>query len=154
MAISPRMNLFFATPSPISSPKWESINSHKISTDDYIAMPPVQEDCFEQVLLPKLSTWSACWTVLNLYVGLGLLSKPYAIAKGGWISVIILAFVTVVANTSAKQLVGCFKTPRCKLARSYAEVVEDVLGVKGAAVLTVFLTLELLATVSICLLFM
>jgi len=40
------------------------------------------------------------------------------------------------------------------LARSYAEVVEDGLGAKGAVVLTAFLTLELLATVSICLLFM
>jgi len=149
------MNLLgVATPSPKSSPKWVRINSHKSSTDDYFAMTPVLEDEFEQIPLPRLSTKSACWTVLNLYVGLGLLSKPYAIAKGGWISVIILAFVTVVANSSAKQLMGCFKTPRCMQARSYAEVVEDVLGVKGAVVLTVFLTLELLATVSICLLFM
>lgn len=65
-----------------------------------------------------------------------------------------MGFVAIVANTSAKQLVRCFKSPRCIFARSYAQVVDEILGFKGAIVLIVFITLELLAAVSISLIFM
>merc|ERR1719397_328787 len=85
----------------------------------------------------ELSTWSACWTVLNIFVGLGLLSKPYSLAKGGWVSIPILAFLTWIANICGKLLVKCYDTPKCRTSTSYADVVDHVLGYPGAIFLIV-----------------
>jgi len=101
----------------------------------------------------RLSTRSACWTVLSIFVGLGLLSKPYAIAKGGWISIPILAFLTVVSNKCGKLIVDCYNTPQCRGSTSYGDVANQVFGYWGAVFLILMIVLEWLAGVCICLLF-
>lgn len=101
----------------------------------------------------ELSTKSACWTVLNMFVGLGLLSKPYSLAKGGWVSIPILAFLTWIANICGKLLVKCYDTPKCRTSTSYADVVDHVLGYSGAIFLIIAVVLEYVAGVCICMLF-
>jgi len=133
---------------------WQRMTSFRSVSEGYTPLSPLKQDLQGNMPPPMLTTWGACWTILNTYLGLGLQSKPYAIAKGGWISLITLGIVAIVANISAKQLVGCFKSPRCYYARSYAQVVHEVLGFWGVIVLLVFITLEVLAAVSMCLIFM
>jgi len=101
----------------------------------------------------ELSTKSAIWTVLNIFVGLGLLSKPYSLAKGGWVSIPILAFLTWIANICGKLLVKCYDTPKCRTSTSYADVVDQVLGYWGAIFFIIVVVLEYVAAVCICLLF-
>lgn len=132
---------------------WQRLSDHQLFSDDADVMTPLKQELDRKIVVAKLSTKTACWTVLNIYIGLGLLSKPYAIAKGGWASLVLLCLFAIIANTSAKQLVHCFKSRRCVFARSYAQLVYEVLGFWGAIVLTVFVMLELLAGVCMCLLF-
>lgn len=64
-----------------------------------------------------MGTWAAGFNVLNLFVGLGLLSKPYALQQGGVLILVGLFFMTFIANWSGKLIVRCFqhedfRTPR------------------------------------------
>jgi len=106
-----------------------------------------------QITPGRLSTASACWTVLTIFVGLGLLSKPYAIAKGGWVSIPILGFLTFIANICGKLLVKCYETPQCRNSSSYADVVSQVMGYWPAIILVAIVVLEYIAGVCISLLF-
>jgi len=101
----------------------------------------------------KLSTLSACWTVMSVFVGLGLLSKPYAVAKGGWASIPILGAFTLIANLSGKMLVNCFLTPRCRQITTYSRLVDEVLGYWGAIGLVAIVSLEFVAALCISMIF-
>ena len=54
------------------------------------------------------SSLATTFNVVNLYVGLGLLSKPYALRLGGWLSLIVLFACTALFNFTGKLLVRCF----------------------------------------------
>jgi len=144
----------YLTSTPIlDTADWRRMSGRRTLAGGYDALTPLKQDQDIKSAVSELSTKGACWTVLNIYVGIGLLSKPYAISKGGWASLVLLCLFAILANASAKQLVSCFKSPRCVFARSYAQVVDEVLGFWGAIVLIVFVMLELLAAVCISLLF-
>ena len=96
-----RFNAPFGT-SPFLTPKdWRMIKARRVTGSAPISInqrfvtcfaPQVASGSINQTPLKatgKLSIRSACWTVLCIYVGLGLLSKPYAVAKGGWVSVML-----------------------------------------------------------------
>jgi vesicular inhibitory amino acid transporter len=94
---------------------------------------------------------SVC-NVLNVYVGLGLLSKPYAIAMGGWLSVGALAVLCAVANVTGKLIVRCFaKLPREK--QTYAELGRLAFGEAGFWVVHVVVMLELCGALMVLLIF-
>jgi len=101
----------------------------------------------------ELSTKSACFTVLSVYVGLGLLSIPYVVAMGGWVSIPILAFFCVIASISGKMLVNCFNTPECNTISSYAQIVDQLLGFWGAIFLVILVSCEFFAGLCISLIF-
>jgi len=88
------------------------------------------------------------------FIGLGLLSKPYAIAKGGWISIPILGILSFIANICGKVLVSCYETPQCINSSSYADVVNQVMGYWPAIFMIVIVILEWIGGVCIVLLFM
>jgi vesicular inhibitory amino acid transporter len=100
-----------------------------------------------------LSVRSACWTILTIYVGLGLLSKPYAIAKGGWVSIFLLAFFTWIAKISAQILLSIFDIPKCRTMTTYASIVDQVFGYWGSIFLIVLSTFELTGAICIYILF-
>ena len=54
------------------------------------------------------SSMATAFNVVNMYVGLGLLSKPYALRLGGWLSLVFLAVFTGIFNYTGKLLVRCF----------------------------------------------
>jgi vesicular inhibitory amino acid transporter len=101
----------------------------------------------------ELSTKSACWTVLNIFMGLGLLSKPWAFAKGGWIMIPLLAVLTLIANICGKLIVSCFETPKCRGSTSYSDIVDKVFGYWGAVTLIILVAFEWVAAICILLLF-
>jgi vesicular inhibitory amino acid transporter len=101
----------------------------------------------------ELTTKSACFTVLSVYVGLGLLSIPYVVAKGGWLSIPILAFFCIIANISGKMLVNCFNTPECNTISTYAQIVDSLLGYWGAIFLVILVSCEFFAGLCISLIF-
>jgi len=90
---------------------------------------------------------------MSIYVGLGLLSKPYAVAKGGWVSIGFCGLFSFVANFSGKMLVKCFETPSCQSSKTYANVADRVLGFWGAMLVICVASAEFLIASCICMLF-
>jgi len=138
------------SPSPIlNSKEWQKIKARKDTKGDETSVNPlcINDNNSTTKQVGELSTKSACWTILSLYVGLGLLSKPYAVAKGGWFSLVILAGFTMIANVSGKLLVSCFETPKGKTAASYSTIVELAFGYWGAIFLIVLTTFEFLGAI-------
>jgi len=151
--------------SPIVTPKdWREIKSRRLTGGSQNAgtnallnespMAPIGSINQEpKKPAGKLGTLSACWTVLSIFVGLGLLSKPYAVAKGGWASIILLAAFSVISNLAGKMLVNCFMTPRCRHITTYSRLVDEVLGYWGAIILVAAVSLEFLAALCISMIF-
>ena len=99
-----------------------------------------------------ISVAEAVYNVLNVYVGLGLLSKPYAIAEGGWLAVPTLALLCFVANITGKLIVSGFaKLP--PEARSYAGLGDKAFGAPGRAFVSGVITLEFFGALMVVLIF-
>ena len=58
----------------------------------------------------SLNNWSAGFQLFNIYVGIGLFSKPYALAIGGWISLIALLCIVLIFYFSAYNLLEVIKS--------------------------------------------
>eukprot|EP01083_Nonionella_stella_P211529 764737_1 len=69
----------------------------------------------------NLNVFKAGTNILNLFVGLGLLSQPYAIKTGGIISLIWLLIITMIASYTGKILVRCFKNMPSEM-KSYPDI--------------------------------
>jgi len=70
----------------------------------------------------------------NIFIGLGLLSQPYALSQGGWISLFILLKGTVMCHYTAKlvaKVTGEYLKKRPDGVPSYAEIGRLALGSKG-----------------------
>lgn len=105
-----------------------------------------------------LSTFGATYTVVNTFVGLGLLSKPYAVQQGGLVSILWLAIICLVANYSGKVIIKCFKNPKLARAGSYSNVPTDyptlgkvALGNGGLWAVRIFVVLEFVGSCVTCL---
>jgi solute carrier family 32 (vesicular inhibitory amino acid transporter) len=99
-----------------------------------------------------VSVQQAVFSVINIYVGLGLLSKPYAVAQGGWISFIALALLCLIANVTGKLIVrGFAKLPRGQ--QSYAHLGRKAFGPMGWWLVHAVVTLELCGAIVVLLIF-
>ena len=98
------------------------------------------------------SVAEAVYNTLNVYVGLGLLSKPYAIAEGGWISVAALALLCMIANVTGKLIVDGFaKLPPED--KSYAGLGGAAFGTAGRWFVRCVVTLEFCGALMVVLIF-
>eukprot|EP00940_MAST-03C_sp_MAST-3C-sp2_P000525 g525.t1 len=98
----------------------------------------------------RLSLTGATYTVVNTFVGLGLLSKPYAVMEGGLISIVYLAIICFVANYSGKIIIQCFKHPKASNA-DYPSLGKAAFGSKGLWAVRFFIILEFLGSCVTCL---
>ena len=99
-----------------------------------------------------ISVAQAVYNVVNVYVGLGLLSKPYAIAEGGCISVFALALLCTVANVTGKLIVRGFAKLPAK-DRTYAGLGEKAFGAPGKWLVLSVVTLEFAGALMVVLIF-
>ncbi|CAM0943127.1 unnamed protein product [Alopecurus aequalis] len=83
---------------------------------------------------------------LNVLSGVGLLSMPYAVAEGGWLSLVLLLFVAAVCCYTAQLLQRCMR--RSMTMRGYQDIGAEAFGGKGrfAVSLIMFAELYLVAT--------
>lgn len=99
-----------------------------------------------------LSTFGATYTVVNTFVGLGLLSKPYAIQQGGILSILWLALICLCANYSGKVIIRCFAHPNVSGShQDYPALGMMALGKKGMWTVRVFVVLEFVGSCVTCL---
>jgi solute carrier family 32 (vesicular inhibitory amino acid transporter) len=94
-------------------------------------------------------------SVLNVVMGVGLLSVPLALSKSGYAGVLVLLVLGLVANYTAKQLCRCSRTTAKMLRRSptcmirYEEVAEAAFGKFGRYLISMMMYTELIGTCSL-----
>ncbi|KAK7362324.1 hypothetical protein VNO77_04434 [Canavalia gladiata] len=85
--------------------------------------------------------FKTCFNGLNSLAGIGILSMPYAISEGGWLSFILLLIFAMICWYTAILLERCMtKHP---LINSYPDIAEVAFGYRGRAVIAIFIYVEL-----------
>ncbi|XP_039057856.1 amino acid transporter AVT1I-like [Hibiscus syriacus] len=82
-----------------------------------------------------------CFNGLNALSGVGILSIPYALAQGGWLSIVLLFLVAVLCWYTGLLLRSCMNTH--PLIKTYPDIGEHAFGYKGRAIVSVFMYVEL-----------
>ncbi|XP_059645286.1 amino acid transporter AVT1I-like [Cornus florida] len=82
-----------------------------------------------------------CFNGLNALSGVGILSIPYALSQGGWLSLIILFVVAIICFYTGLLLQRCMNANL--LIKTYPDIGELAFGGKGRAVVSIFMYLEL-----------
>ncbi|XP_057777213.1 amino acid transporter AVT1I-like [Salvia miltiorrhiza] len=84
---------------------------------------------------------TTCFNGLNALTGIGLLSIPYAVSQGGWLSLTTLVGIAIICFYTALLLKKCMDSN--PLIKSYPDIGEHAFGKKGRAVISVFMYVEL-----------
>ena len=96
-------------------------------------------------------------SVLNILMGVGLLSVPYALSKSGYAGVAILLLLAVVTNYSGKALVRCANTVAARgeveagaMVR-YEDIARTAFGNFGKTIIAAIMYTELVGTCALLL---
>ncbi|XP_020575533.1 vacuolar amino acid transporter 1-like [Phalaenopsis equestris] len=82
-----------------------------------------------------------CFNVTNALSGIGVLSVPYALSEGGWISLALFFLVALVCFYTGLLLQRCMDAdPHI---RSYLDVGEFAFGYNGRIIVAIFMYIEL-----------
>ncbi|XVE53234.1 hypothetical protein DITRI_Ditri02bG0187600 [Diplodiscus trichospermus] len=82
-----------------------------------------------------------CFNGLNALSGVGILSIPYAVAQGGWLSLLLLFQVAILCWYTGLLLRRCMDAH--PLIKTYPDIGEYAFGYKGRAIVSVFMYVEL-----------
>ncbi|XP_021633574.1 amino acid transporter AVT1I [Manihot esculenta] len=89
----------------------------------------------------QVSFLKTCVNGINALSGIGILSIPYALSSGGWLSLILLFLIATAAYFTSLLIRRCLDTnPHI---RSYSDIAAHAFGSKGRVVASVFTSLEL-----------
>ncbi|XP_057491498.1 amino acid transporter AVT1I-like isoform X1 [Actinidia eriantha] len=87
------------------------------------------------------SFFNTCFNGLNALSGVGILTIPYALSSGGWLSLVLLFIVATVTFYTGLLITRCMDVhPNI---RSYPDIGEVAFGNKGRMVVSVFMNMEL-----------
>jgi len=89
--------------------------------------------------------------IVNLYVGVGLLSLGYAFRLGGWISVVVLGVVSIIFAYSAKLICYSFDKMPSTLVPSYPNLGTTAMGNLGHWMVMVMALAEFFGASCMCL---
>uniref|UniRef100_A0ACD5VBB9 Uncharacterized protein n=1 Tax=Avena sativa TaxID=4498 RepID=A0ACD5VBB9_AVESA len=92
---------------------------------------------------PKSGTgfFKTCFNGVNALSGVGILSIPYALSQGGWLSVLIFTTIAVICFYTGILLQRCIDSS--SLVKTYPDIGELAFGRKGRIVVAIFMYLEL-----------
>ncbi|XP_059645317.1 amino acid transporter AVT1I-like [Cornus florida] len=82
-----------------------------------------------------------CFNGLNALSGVGILSIPYALSQGGWLSLIMLFVVAIFCFYTGLLLRRCMDAQ--PLIKTYPDIGGQAFGGKGRAMVSTFIYLEL-----------
>ncbi|OMP05662.1 Amino acid transporter, transmembrane [Corchorus olitorius] len=89
----------------------------------------------------QISFLKTCINGMNALSGIGILSVPYALSSGGWLSLVILLLIAAAACFTALLISRCMDAnPE---SRSYIDIAGQAFGRKGRVIASVFICLEL-----------
>ncbi|KVH96152.1 amino acid transporter AVT1I-like [Cynara cardunculus var. scolymus] len=107
--------------------RMESQNQHPQSHDP----PPTKGTTFLRT----------CFNGVNTLSGVGILSVPYALSEGGWLSLLLLLLVAVLCFYTGLLLRRCMDSD--PVIRTYPDIGQVAFGRKGRMVISTFMYLEL-----------
>ncbi|GMJ09302.1 hypothetical protein like AT3G28960 [Hibiscus trionum] len=87
------------------------------------------------------SFFKTCFNGLNALSGVGILSTPYALASGGWLSLIILFAIATAAFFSGLLIQRCMDSDSS--IRTYPDIGKLAFGKKGRLIVSIFMYTEL-----------
>eukprot|EP00736_Rhodelphis_marinus_P000241 Rmarinus@m.18951 len=117
---------------------------------------PLLHDRDSDVLVEEFSTEKksgvalASFNTINIYAGLGLLSMPYALAIGGFLSLIVLLFSFFLLYYTGNCIVEVFDFARVT---TYPEVAEKTFGKFGANIVRFLIIVELWGLIAVLFVF-
>ncbi|KAL6324880.1 hypothetical protein AAG906_019788 [Vitis piasezkii] len=91
--------------------------------------------------LGSTSFFKTCFNGLNALSGIGILSVPYALASGGWLSLMLLFVIALATFYTGLLLQRCMDVDLN--IRTYPDIGEQAFGKKGRLMVSIFMYLEL-----------
>ncbi|XP_015576789.2 amino acid transporter AVT1I [Ricinus communis] len=82
-----------------------------------------------------------CFNGVNTLSGVGILSIPYALSQGGWMSLILLFLVAILCWYTGLLLRRCMDAD--PVIKTYPDIGQRAFGYKGRALVSIFMYLEL-----------
>ncbi|CAL9194371.1 amino acid transporter AVT1I-like [Musa acuminata AAA Group] len=82
-----------------------------------------------------------CLNLSNAISGIGVLSLPYALSLGGWLSLAIFVLVSSICYYTGLLIQRCLDADPC--IKTYPDIGEYAFGRKGKLVISIFMYLEL-----------
>ncbi|KAK9272854.1 hypothetical protein L1049_003232 [Liquidambar formosana] len=92
------------------------------------------------------SFFKTCFNGLNALSGIGILSIPYALSSGGWLSLILLFIIAIASFYTGLLIRRCMDVD--SNIRSYPDIGERAFGNKGRMVVTILMCMELYLVVT------
>ncbi|KAK6933623.1 Amino acid transporter, transmembrane domain [Dillenia turbinata] len=87
------------------------------------------------------SVWKACFNGTNAFLGIGLLTVPYALSSGGWLSLSLLPLIAIMTFYTGLLLKQCMDTdPSIK---TYLDIAERAFGKNGKIIVIIVMNSEL-----------
>ncbi|XP_058219703.1 amino acid transporter AVT1I-like [Rhododendron vialii] len=83
----------------------------------------------------------ACFNTTNAFLGIGLLTVPYALSSGGWLSLLLFFLVAAMAFSTGLLLKTCLDADPS--IRNYLDISERALGKKGRLIVSIIMNSEL-----------
>ncbi|XP_076904043.1 amino acid transporter AVT1I-like [Bidens hawaiensis] len=87
------------------------------------------------------SFFNTCFNGLNALSGVGILSVPYALASGGWLSLLLLFTIAISTFYTGVLIKRCMDTDRT--IRSYPDIGDRAFGKTGRIIVSVAMNAEL-----------
>ncbi|KAH7532646.1 hypothetical protein FEM48_Zijuj04G0044000 [Ziziphus jujuba var. spinosa] len=114
-----------------------------------MALPLMHEEEHSRVLEFKLqgndaentSFYKTCFNGLNALSGVGILSLPYALSSGGWLSLILFLLIALAAFYSGLLIQKCMDLESD--IRTYPDIGERSFGNKGRILVSIVMYVEL-----------
>ncbi|KAI8008987.1 Amino acid transporter AVT1J [Camellia lanceoleosa] len=83
----------------------------------------------------------ACFNTTNAFLGIGLLTVPYALSSGGWLSLLLFFVVAAMTFYTGLLLKTCLDADPS--IRSYLDIAERAFGKTGRIIVTIIMNSEL-----------
>ncbi|XP_059661847.1 amino acid transporter AVT1I-like [Cornus florida] len=83
----------------------------------------------------------ACFNGTNAFLGIGLLTVPYALSSGGWLSLVLFFLIAAMSFYTGLLLKRCLDADPS--IRSYLDIAERAFGTKGRVMVYIIMNSEL-----------
>ncbi|CAL1390205.1 unnamed protein product [Linum trigynum] len=96
----------------------------------------------QAILISKGTTFiRTCFNAINSISGVGILSMPFALSQGGWLSLALLFLVSILSLYTGLLVQRCMEGDL--LVKTYPDIGERAFGAKGRVTVSIYLYLTL-----------